>query len=148
MAGPEGNVLPVYFVADESASMAPVIGELNSGLETLLDTMQGASMAAAKVRFSVIGFSATARSYLEPADVREIESMPVLHAEGGTSFAAAFRHLFDRIPGDVSTLKNAGYIVYRPVVSSLRTARLNMGTGGKRNWLRSPRSPSDRDPTS
>ena len=129
MAGPEGNVLPVYFVADESASMSSVIGELNSGLETLLDTMQGESMAAAKVRFCVIGFSNTAHRYLEPADVREVESMPVLHAQGGTSFSAAFRHLFDRIPEDVSNLKNAGYLVNRPVVFFLTDGEPKHGDG-------------------
>ena len=37
---PRGTILPVYFVADESASMAPHIGELNDGLLSLQDALQ------------------------------------------------------------------------------------------------------------
>ena len=46
------------------------IGELNEGLASLHDALQRESFAAAKVRFSVIGFSDTAFTYLEPADLR------------------------------------------------------------------------------
>ena len=43
---PLGTLLPVYFVADESASMGPHIGELNHGLLSLQDALQRDPFAA------------------------------------------------------------------------------------------------------
>ncbi len=122
---PAGNVLPIYFVADESGSMAGDIGELNQGLLSLLDALQGEAMAAAKVRFCVMGFADDARCYLEPADLRDLESMPTLSARGSTSYAAAFRALRDRIPQDISNLKSQGFMVNRPAVFMLTDGEPN-----------------------
>jgi uncharacterized protein YegL len=129
MGGPAGNVLPIYFVADESGSMANDIVELNAGLVSLLDTLQGESMAAAKVRFCIIGFSGDARCYLEPADMRYVEEMPQLSARGMTSYGAAFRELLSRIPRDVEKLKAEGYLVNRPAVFMLTDGAPNAGDG-------------------
>lgn len=126
---PAGNVLPVYFVADESGSMAGVIGELNRGLVSLLDALQGEAMAAAKVRFCVIGFADRAACYLAPADLREQETMPTLSARGTTSYSAAFTELHERIPRDIATLKGAGYLVNRPAVFFLTDGVPNPGDG-------------------
>ncbi len=125
MGEPAGNVLPIYFVADESGSMAGDIGELNQGLLSLLDALQGEAMAAAKVRFCVMGFADDARCYLEPADLRDLESMPTLSARGSTSYAAAFRALRDRIPQDISNLKSQGFMVNRPAVFMLTDGEPN-----------------------
>src|SRR3981189_321684 len=97
---PRGSILLVYFVADESGSMGRNIGELNEGLVTLHDALQRESFAAAKVRFSVIGFSETAFTYLEPADLRRLQGMPPLTAQGLTSYASAFDQLAYRISVD------------------------------------------------
>ena len=113
---PLGTLLPVYFVADESASMGPHIGELNHGLLSLQDAMQRDSFAAAKVRFSVIGFSDGAFTYLEPADLRSAPQLPELTAQGGTSYCAAFEELAYRISVDMPRLKGHGFGVHRPVV--------------------------------
>ena len=113
---PLGTLLPVYFVADQSASMAPHLGELNHGLLSLQDALQRESFAAAKVRFSVIGFSDDAFTYLEPADLRTAPQMPALTAQGGTSYCAAFEELIYRISVDVPRLKGHGFSVHRPVV--------------------------------
>ncbi|MQY25987.1 vWA domain-containing protein [Nocardia aurantia] len=129
MNEPLGTVLPVYFVADESGSMYPHVGELNQGLTSLLDALQGESMAAAKVRFCVVGFADDARCYLEPEDLRRIEKMPELSARGSTSFAAAFDALTDRIPRDIQNLKNNGYLVNRPAVFFLTDGAPNRGDG-------------------
>lgn len=67
---PQGKVLLIYFVADESGSMGNNIGELNDGLISLQDSLQRESFAAAKVRLSVIGFSNDAFTYLDAADLR------------------------------------------------------------------------------
>lgn len=124
---PQGTVLPVYFVADESGSMARNIDELNSGLRSLQDALQTESFAAAKVRFSVIGFNETARTYLEPADLRSLPAMPTLQAGGLTSYAAAFNELGLRISLDVPALKAQGYAVNRPCVFFLTDGQPNAG---------------------
>jgi uncharacterized protein YegL len=113
---PRGAILPVYFVADQSASMAPHIAELNHGLLSLQDALQRESFAAAKVRFSVIGFSDDAFTYLEPADLRSAPQLPELTAQGRTSYCAAFEQLAYRISVDVPRLKSHGFSVHRPVV--------------------------------
>jgi uncharacterized protein YegL len=129
MSEPLGNVLPIYFVADESTSMRQDIGELNAGLTSLLDALQSETMAASKVRFCILGFSDDARCYMEPMDLRETEAMPKLKERGSTSFAAAFRELFTRIPKDVAALKSQGYLVNRPAVFFLTDGAPNPGDG-------------------
>ena len=116
MTAPKGEILPVYFVADESQSMTNNVEDLNTGLASLLDSLQSEPMAAAKVRFCVLGFSNEARCYLEPADLRDVEVMPKLWTKGTTSFTAAFDALTTRIPLDVKSWKEDGYKVYRPAV--------------------------------
>src|SRR5436305_2822669 len=106
---PQGSILLVYFVADESGSMGRNIDELNAGLSSLHDSLQRESFAAARVRLSVIGFSDTAFTYLEPADLRVLQGMPVLTAQSLTSFAAAFDQLTYRIRVDIPSLKAQGY---------------------------------------
>jgi uncharacterized protein YegL len=113
---PRGKILPIYFVADESGSMGRHIGELNKGLLSLQDALQRESSAAAKVRFSVIGFSDDAFTYLEPADLRTAPQLPELSAHGSTSYCAAFEQLAYRISVDLPRLKGHGFSVYRPVV--------------------------------
>ena len=129
MSGPEGSILPIYFVADESGSMASNINQLNDGLRSLLDAMQVEGMAASKVRFCVMGFDDVARTHLELADFRDLEVRPTLGAYNSTSFAAIFRELKNRIPGDVQKLKDQNYIVNRPAVFFLTDGYPNQGDG-------------------
>ncbi len=129
MSEPAGQVLPIYFVADESGSMAQNVSELNTGLVSLLDALQSETMAASKVRFSVIGFDDSVRCHLPMVDLRDIEQMPTLSANGSTSFAAAFNDLQQRIPSDASQLKGAGYQVNRPAVFFLTDGEPNPGDG-------------------
>ncbi len=116
VGAPIAKVLPIYFVADESGSMYPHVGELNQGLVSLLDAMQSETMAAAKIRFCIIGFNESVRCYLEPSDLRQLEDMPELTAYGNESYRAAFLELRKRIPSDVIKLKSEGYEVHRPAV--------------------------------
>ncbi|NKY17470.1 vWA domain-containing protein [Tsukamurella spumae] len=106
----------MYFVADESGSMGPHIHELNEGLVSLQDAMQVESFAAAKIRFSVIGFADDAVTYLEPADLRTLPHMPSFRARGLTSYQAVFDQIGYRISVDVPNLKAQGYQVHRPAV--------------------------------
>jgi len=116
MSEPLAAVLPIYFVADESGSMSGVVGELNHGLRSLLDAMATETMAAAKIRFSVIGFSDTAVNRLAMSDLRFVEKMPTLGAYNTTSYVAAFKYLKQQIPADVAALRAAGNQVHRPAV--------------------------------
>jgi uncharacterized protein YegL len=124
---PRGNILPVYFVADESMSMRDVIGELNSGLASLLDALNMESMVAAKVRFSVLGFSDDTICHLPPADLRQVERVPTLTTRATTSYASAFLELRRRIPADVQKLRADGYLVHRPAVFFLSDGYPNEG---------------------
>jgi uncharacterized protein YegL len=116
MAENLGTVLPVYVLADESASMSPVVEELNAGLRSLHQALLRQPMAAAKVRFSLLGFSDDVVVRLTLADLRTETSLPVVSTRGSTMYGAAFRALLDRIPEDVGTLKEQGYAVFRPAV--------------------------------
>lgn len=116
MSEPRGNVLPIYFVADHSGSMAPHIDTLNLGLRGLLDAMRFESFAASKVRFSVVGFNDGAGVVLPMSDLRFVESMPTFEAYGRTSYSTALNLLTEQIPSDVIRLKDEGYRVFRPAV--------------------------------
>jgi uncharacterized protein YegL len=117
-------VLPVYFVADESKSMESVVGQLNEGLRSLLDTMHTEPFAAAKVRLAILGFSDEAKCHLELSDLRELKNLPELGAYNSTSYESAFRELHRRIPKDVAVLKKDN-LVNRPAVFFLSDGQPN-----------------------
>ncbi|WP_162958725.1 vWA domain-containing protein [Nocardia yunnanensis] len=102
---------------------------MNNALVGLLDSLHLEPMAAAKVRFCIIGFSDDAVCYLEPTDLRHVETMPNLTAKASTSFAAVFDALRERIPRDIANLKSDGYIVNRPSVFLLTDGVPNANDG-------------------
>jgi uncharacterized protein YegL len=110
------HLLPVYVVVDESDSMRPWLGELNTGLASLHNALLAEPMAAAKVRFTILGFSDTVEVRMRLADLRRRERLPELFTRHRTSYRAVFADLLERIPDDVYTLKGTGYAVYRPAV--------------------------------
>lgn len=116
MPDTRGQVLPVYVLADESTSMAEHIGELNAGLASLHSALLAEPMAAAKVRFCVLGFSDDVVVRLHLADLRRVHELPQLVSRGATSYEAAFRALLRDLPQDVRSLKQDGYQVHRPAV--------------------------------
>lgn len=112
-----GEILPIYFVGDESHSMqGEPISALNRGLRDLKDEVSFNPMVREKVRFGVLTFADDAIWKLRVARLEEGLSMPELGARGSTSYAAAFRTLKERIPDDVATFKSDGYEVHRPAV--------------------------------
>lgn len=113
---PAGKILPVYFVADESGSMAPHMDSLNRGLTSLLGALQGEPFAASTVRFSIIGFGSNAVTHLEPTDLRLLGEMPTLSIRGSTSYKSAFDELQYRLPLDIQSFKQENYKVLRPAV--------------------------------
>jgi uncharacterized protein YegL len=111
-----GALLPVYVLADESHSMRRHIGELNRGLADLHEALLGEPMAAAKVRFSILGFADDVRQRMRLADLRREDRLPTLVTRGRTNYTKAFAELRRRLPHDVRALKDEGYAVHRPAV--------------------------------
>lgn len=111
-----GQLLPVYVLADESMSMKDHIGELNAGLASLHEALLAEPMAAAKVRFSVLGFSDDVVVRLHLADLRRENQPPELFSRGATNYSAAFATLLHHIPQDVANLKRDQFQVHRPAV--------------------------------
>ncbi|WP_189218684.1 MULTISPECIES: vWA domain-containing protein [Streptomyces] len=138
-----GHVLPIYVLADESGSMTDLIDDLNDGLRSLHRTLLGEPMAAAKVRFSVLGFSDDVVERVHLADLRGTDEFPLLTPRGRTSYLAAFEDLIDRIPADVRSLKAEGYQVHRPAVFLLSDGRPNPDE----DWKDAHRRLTDRNTT-
>src|SRR5512142_2803368 len=116
MADVRGQLLPIYVLADESGSMEDLVGELNAGLASLHAALLAEPMAAAKVRFSIIGFSDTAVLRMHLSDLRRETRLPELQCRNRTGYGAAFGMLERQIPADVRRLQADGYAVYRPAV--------------------------------
>jgi uncharacterized protein YegL len=125
-----GHLLPVYILADESASMAEYAYELNTGLVSLYEALRSEPMVAAKVRLSILGFSDDVEVRLSLADLRNEEGIPELKIRSTTNYDAAFRDLQTRIPSDIAILKGSGYLVHRPAVFFLSD-----GQPSKAGWL-------------
>ena len=116
---PKATLLPVYVLADESHSMGRHIGELNQGLDDLHEALLAQPMAAAKVRFSIVGFSDDVKVRMRLADLRATDRLPRLVSRGRTNYRKAFADLRHRLPADVRRLKAEGYAVHRPAVFML-----------------------------
>ncbi|HUB03659.1 MAG TPA: VWA domain-containing protein [Solirubrobacteraceae bacterium] len=113
-----GQVLPMYFVGDESHSMAgDPISAVNQGLIDLRDEVAKHPLIGKKVRFGIITFAETAQTRLELSELSEDLVLPTLSPRGrGTSYASALEALRQTIPADVALLKSGGYQVHRPSV--------------------------------
>ncbi|MCC9310936.1 VWA domain-containing protein [Kitasatospora sp. RB6PN24] len=144
MADNRGHLIPMYVVADESGSMTAHLDELNDGLASLHRALLGEPMAAAKVRFSVLGFSNSVSVRMRLADLRQENELPRLTTYGGaTSYLEAFAALRNQIPQDVTALKQEGYAVYRPAVFFLSDGQPNPGE----DWEEEHRRLTDRSLT-
>ncbi|HEY1519451.1 MAG TPA: VWA domain-containing protein [Solirubrobacteraceae bacterium] len=113
-----GQVLPMYFVGDESHSMAgDPIAAVNQGLIDLRDEVAKHPLIGKKVRFGIITFADSAQTRLELSELTEDLVLPTLAPRGrGTSYASALEALRHTIPADVALLKGNGYQVHRPSV--------------------------------
>ncbi len=113
-----GQVLPMYFVGDESHSMAGApIAAVNQGLVDLRDEVAKHPLIGKKVRFGIMTFADTAQTRLELSELTEDLVLPTLAPRGrGTSYASALEALRQTIPADVALLKSSGYQVHRPSV--------------------------------
>lgn len=113
-----GQVLPIYFVGDESHSMSgDPITAVNQGLVDLRDEVAKHPLIGKKVRFGIITFADSAETRLELSELTEDLLLPTLSTRGrGTSYASALEALRHTIPADIALLKVNGFQVHRPAV--------------------------------
>jgi uncharacterized protein YegL len=130
-------------MADESMSMSNHLGELNAGLASLHEALIAEPMAAAKVRFSVLGFSDDVIVRLHLTDLRGENRLPELFSRGATNYSAAFTALLHHIPQDVASLKRDQFQVHRPAVFFLSDGQPNDGG----SWQEPHRRLTDRSTT-
>jgi uncharacterized protein YegL len=118
MSGTRGDVLPIYFVGDESLSMkGEPITQLNHALSKLRDAAAKSPAVGEMARFGIVTFAGDAQCRLELCPLADDMEMPaVAERPGGTIYGSVFSDLRQRLPADVSTLKASGYKVRRPVV--------------------------------
>jgi uncharacterized protein YegL len=126
-----GYLLPIYVLADESGSMAPYIHELNTGMASLHAALLAEPMAAAKVRFTIMGFSETVVLRLHLADLRRAAALPQLVGRTATNYGVAFMALEQQIVADIHSLKSQQYGVHRPAVFFLSDGQASDGEA----WL-------------
>lgn len=142
MPDTKGHLLPIYVLADESASMRSYATELNDGLISLYETLRSEPMIASKVRLSVLGFSDDVAVRMALADLRSHEGLPELMSRSTTDYQVAFQDLLTRIPHDIGTLKSSGYLVHRPAVFFLSDGQPN-----KDNWHQAHQQLTDKSVT-
>ena len=111
------QVLPFYFVCDESQSMvgAP-IDALNASLPNMQAEIGSNPVVADHIRFCLIGFSDDAEVLIPLADLSNLTTMPTLRPSGQASYSTAFELLYETINRDVTNLRNSGSAVYRPAI--------------------------------
>ncbi|EWM68057.1 MULTISPECIES: hypothetical protein [Micromonospora] len=113
---PAAGVQPVYVMVDESADVAPWIGDLSNGLHTLHDALVQAADVSPAIRLAVLGFADEVASRLRMDVVTAGSQSPWLTPRGPANYANAFETLLDSIGHDIETLKAQQPNVRRPIV--------------------------------
>jgi uncharacterized protein YegL len=139
----EGKLWPVYVVADQSGSMSLCMDELNAGIGSVQRALLAQPLTAAKIRFTLVGFSDEATVWTRMVDLREEGELDPLDSLAGTNYGAVFDLLTELIPADVATLKAKRYGVYRPTVFFLSDGEPNDPHG----WLAAHRNLTDQTVT-
>jgi uncharacterized protein YegL len=94
----------------------PPIEAANKILGDLVAALEVNPVIGDKVRFGMIDFADDAGTVLPLCDIRQLNQLPTLVCRGGTSYAAAFRHLQSEIESDAAQLKADNFQVHRPAV--------------------------------
>ena len=117
-------VFPFYLCLDVSASMAGApLDAVNAQMPVLRAAIGEDPAIAEVIRFGVVTFSDVARTVLPLADLSLVEAIPVVGAEGRTSYAAAFEHLRQLIESDYQAGRTGGDRWYRPAVVFISDGR-------------------------
>lgn len=118
MSDTKGKLIPFYLVVDVSYSMSnhDRLKSANGIVGELVQAFELNPILSDKVRVGLIDFSDDARVVIPLDDILDLDSIPELHARGGTSYGAAFDVLRVEIERNVNELKSSGYEVHRPAV--------------------------------
>jgi len=143
----KGSLLPVYVLVDESYSMNDYADQLKEGVVSLYDALRSEPMTAAKVRLCVLGFSDDVAVRLRLSDVRNTNTLPTIRIRSNTNYHAVFTDLLTRIPHDVNSLKQDGYLVHRPAVFFMSDGQPNRD-GENEDWVAAHRRLTDKAHTS
>jgi uncharacterized protein YegL len=106
-------VMPFYLVCDVSRSMANDMQDLNNGIRRLRRAVVSDPVVDDVAQIGILTFSDLAKVVL-PLGQMSWNDVPVLFAEGGSSYGSAFRLLARVIVQDITALKAQGFKVYRP----------------------------------
>ena len=124
------TVFPLYFVCDESASMAGAsIDAVNKGIVELLDGIGCDPVLDARIRVGIIAFNDSARVLLPLTQLSDVTQIPVCVASGSTSYANVFRLLKTQLESDVASLQQQ-FNVHRPCVFFMSDGATNSND----NW--------------
>lgn len=108
--------MPVYIVLDTSASMTPIISDIEKALSDLRIDLLEDPLLGEIVRICIITFSNRAQVHFALGDLTSIESLPRIKTGGGTNYAPAFTVLQKTIDRDIILLKSNDISAYRPIV--------------------------------
>ena len=100
------------------------------GFASLFGNLALEPLVAERVRITVAGFSDDVIEYMHLEDLRGDVAIPKPSSRGSTSYAAAFGYLRLRVSQDVSSLKELGHQVYRPIAFFITDGYPNPGD----NW--------------
>lgn len=119
-------LLPVYIVVDTSSSMnasgssdgtgPTLIDVANEIIPAIVEVCEAKPSVKDRLRLCLISFATTAQVVVPLGMKDDFVPVPVLTAQGGTSYGEAFRLLRTEIEDGVRTLNSSGYKVYRPAV--------------------------------
>jgi uncharacterized protein YegL len=126
-------VFPFYLCLDASASMAGApMDSVNRQLPRLRSAVGEDPAVAEVIRFGVITFNDSAQTVLPLCDLSLVEAVPTVVAQGRTSYAAAFEHLYSVIEQDYQSSRTGGDRWYRPAVIFISDGR---PTDDRQRWV-------------
>jgi uncharacterized protein YegL len=105
--------MPFYLVCDVSYSMAFDMPKLNDGIQRIRRAVASHPVVDDVAQIGVLTFSDSSKVVV-PLSQMSAYDVPVLYAEGGTNYGAAFRLLAQTISQDIANLRAQRYEVYRP----------------------------------
>ena len=114
----ERQILPFYFVCEESESMGSLggIAAMNGLLPDLHAEIASNPLVADKCRIGLITFSDTAEELMSLTKLSDVVAMPGMQARGVTNYGSVFDLLKQVIVRDIANLKSQGFEVFRPAV--------------------------------
>ncbi|MDI6104633.1 VWA domain-containing protein [Actinoplanes sp. NEAU-A12] len=112
----KSRCLPAYMVIDTSYSMKSQEQLLNDTVDHVFEQLSSRPMVSEFAHISIITFNSDAHVVLEMTDIDQVQHLPTISCQGGTSYGKAFQLVRQRIDVDVTQLHAAGRAVLRPAV--------------------------------